>query len=62
VVEEVARSPAVASAISQQGAGFADQVVGEVGERSRRADAWLERAARRMLHRPDSAATPAAGP
>ena len=51
VVEEIARSPAVTSAISQQGTGFADQVVGEVGERSRRADAWLERAARRMLHR-----------
>jgi hypothetical protein len=52
VVEEIAQSPAVTAAISQQGAGFADQIAGEVGERSRRADAWLERAARRMLHRP----------
>ena len=51
VVDEVARSPAVTAAISQQGAGFADQIATEVGQRSRRADAWLERAARRMLHR-----------
>ena len=51
VVDEIARSPAVTSAISQQGMGFADQVVEEVGVRTRRADAWLERAARRMLHR-----------
>jgi hypothetical protein len=58
VVEEIARSPAVTAAISQQGAGFADQVVDAVGERSRRADAWLERAARRMLHRAPPAATP----
>ena len=62
VVEEVARSPAVMSAISRGGAGFADQVVGEVGERSRRADAWLERAAQRMLHRRPSPTTPAGGP
>ena len=49
---------AVTSAISQQGYGFADQVVGEVGERSRRADVWLERAARRMLHRTPPAPQP----
>lgn len=51
LIEEIARSPAVTEAISHQGAGFADQVVGQVGESTRRADAWLERAARRMLHR-----------
>ena len=51
VVLEVAESPAVADAIARQGAGFADQMAGEVGERTRRADAGLERAARRMLHR-----------
>ena len=62
VVDEIARSPAVTSAISQQGMGFADQVVEEVGVRSRRADAWLERAARRMLNRTPSPATPAGGP
>lgn len=52
VVEEVARSPVVTEAISRQGVGFAEQVVDDVGERSRRADAWLERVAQRMLHRP----------
>ena len=62
VVDEIARSPAVTSAISQQGMGFADQVVEEVGVRSRRADVWLERAARRMLNRNPSPATPAGGP
>jgi len=52
VVEEIAQSPAVTAAITQQTAGFADQVAGEVGLRSRRADARLERVARRLLHRP----------
>jgi hypothetical protein len=51
VVDEVARSPAVTDAISVQGFGFADQVAGEVRASSRRADAWLERLARRTLHR-----------
>jgi hypothetical protein len=51
VVEEIAQSPAVTAAITQQGAGFADQVAEEVGRRTRRADARLERLARRMLHR-----------
>ena len=51
VVEEIAASPAVADAISRQGTGFADQVVDEVGKRSRKADALLERTAHRILHR-----------
>ena len=51
VVLELAESPAVADALARQGAGFADQMAEEVGERTRRADAGLERAARRMLHR-----------
>lgn len=62
VVDEIARSPAVTDAISHQGAGFADQVAGEVGARTRRADARLERAARRLLHRrppPDVGPLPA---
>lgn len=62
VVEEIARSPAVTEAISHQGVGFADQVAGELGARSRRADARLERAARRLLHRgppPAGSAAPA---
>jgi hypothetical protein len=51
VVDEVARSPAVTDAIAHQGAGFADQVAGELGERSRRADARLEGIVRRLLRR-----------
>jgi hypothetical protein len=52
LVEEIARSPAVTEAITRQGVGFADQVAGDVRARSRNADAWLERAARRALRRP----------
>jgi hypothetical protein len=62
VVEEVAGSPAVADAISRQGTGFADQVVDEVGERSRKADALLERAAHRIFHRPAPAGPAPATP
>ena len=51
LVDEIARSPAVTEAISHQGAGFADQVAEEIGARTRTADARLERAARRLLHR-----------
>jgi hypothetical protein len=52
LIDEVAASPAVTAAISQQGLGFADQVGDEVRERSRGADDWAERAARRLIHRP----------
>ncbi len=66
VVDEIAKSPAVTQAITQQSAGFANQVAGEVGERSRRADVWLERRARRVLRRPppppDVAAAEPEGP
>jgi hypothetical protein len=51
LVDEVARSPAVTDAIAHQGAGFADQVAGEVRTRSRDADAWLEHVAQRALRR-----------
>ena len=51
VVDEVARSPAVTDAITQQGIGFADQVAGGVRARSRSADQVLERVARRALRR-----------
>lgn len=51
MIDEIAASPAVTAAISQQGLGFADQVGGEVRERTRRADDWVERAARRLAHR-----------
>jgi hypothetical protein len=51
LVDEIAGSPAVTRAISQQGLGFADQVGAEVRGRSRRADDWLEGRARRLIHR-----------
>ena len=51
LVDEIASSPAVADAISHQGAGFADQMAGVVRDRSRDADARLERIARKMFGR-----------
>jgi hypothetical protein len=51
LIDEIAASPAVTAAISQQGLGFAGQVGDEVRERSRKADDWVERAARRLAHR-----------
>ena len=51
LVDEVARSPAVTEAIAHQGYGFVDQVAGEVRERSRSADAVVERTTRRLLRR-----------
>jgi hypothetical protein len=61
VVDEIASSPAVTSAIAQQSVSFADQVAGGVRSRSRNADAWLEQRARRAFRRrsappPDSGA------
>lgn len=52
LIDEVAASPAVTAAISQQGLGFAGQMGEEVRDRSRSADDWAERAARRLIHRP----------
>jgi len=51
VVDEIARSPAVTDAITQQSFSFADQVAGEVRDRSRNADALVERTTRRLLRR-----------
>jgi hypothetical protein len=51
LVDEIARSPAVTEAITQQSLGFADQVAGGVRSRSRNVDDWLERKARRALRR-----------
>ncbi len=53
LVDEVADSPAVTAAISQQGLGFADQVGEEVRRRTRKADDWLERIAHRLIRRRD---------
>jgi hypothetical protein len=52
LVDEVARSPSVTEAISHQSAGLAEQMAEVVRDRSRSADARLERAARRVLGRP----------
>ncbi len=51
LVDEIAQSPSVAEAIPDQGLGFADQLGGELRTRSRKADAWLERAAGRVVRR-----------
>ena len=51
MVDEIAHSPAVTDAIGQQSVGFADQVAGQVRVRSQRADARVERVARRLLRR-----------
>ena len=51
LIDEIAQSPAVTDAITQQGMGFADQVADDVRERSRHADSRLERAALRLLRR-----------
>ena len=57
LVEEIARSPAVTDAIARQSVGFADQVADGVRARSRTADAWVERRARRLLRRDPAAPT-----
>src|SRR5919197_2765334 len=51
LVDDVAASPVVTQAITQQGVGFADQVNDQIRERSRDVDAKLERAAWRLLRR-----------
>lgn len=56
LVAEIAESPQVTAALSRQTAGVADQITDEVRERSRDADDWVERTARRLLRR--SAASP----
>ena len=58
MIDEIAASDSVTAAISQQGLGFADQVTDQVRDRSRKADDWLERAARRLAHRPPRALPP----
>jgi hypothetical protein len=51
LIDQIAQSPTVTAAISQQGLGFADEVGDEMRERSRKADDWLERAAHKLVHR-----------
>ena len=51
LVDEIAASPSVRAAVSQQGLGFADQVGDAVRARSRKGDRRLERAADRLMRR-----------
>jgi hypothetical protein len=51
LVDEVARSPSVLKAVEHQGLGFVDEVGAGARNRSRRADAWVERLAGRMTRR-----------
>ena len=51
LVDEIAASPTVRAALSQQGLGFADQVGEAVRARSRKGDRRLERAADRLMRR-----------
>ena len=62
LIDEIAQSPAVMAAVSQQGLGFADQFGGEMRSRSRKADDWLENAARRLTHRREQASAAEPGP
>lgn len=51
LVDEIAASPTVRAALSQQGLGFADQVGEAVRARSRKGDRRFERAADRLMRR-----------
>jgi hypothetical protein len=61
LVDEVAQSPAVMDAITSQSRGVADDVASDLRDRSRDADDWLERTARRMLRRHGRGGGPAPG-
>jgi hypothetical protein len=56
LVDEIARSPSVTEAITHQGTGFVDQVTESARGRSREADAWVQRVARRVGRRRDKGA------
>ena len=63
LIDEIASSPAVRAAVSQQGLGFADQLGDVVRERSRTGDRRLERVADRLMRRDrtEVATTPTQG-
>jgi uncharacterized membrane-anchored protein YjiN (DUF445 family) len=62
LVDEIARSPSVTEAIAHQGTGFLEQVAGKTRDRSRRADARLQRIAERLSrHRPADSPAPDPG-
>ena len=52
-VDEIARSPSVTEAIAHQGAGFVDEIADRARDRSRSADQWVQRIARRVGRRGD---------
>jgi hypothetical protein len=54
-VDEIARSPSVTEAIQHQSVGFVDEIADRARDRSRNADAWVQRLARRVgRHRSDA--------
>lgn len=55
-VDEIARSPSVTEAIAHQGAGFVDEIADKARDRSRSADIWVQRVARRVGRRRDRTA------
>jgi hypothetical protein len=61
LIDEIADSPAVTAAITQQSLGFADQIGDEVRTRSRNADDWLDRAAQRLKRKRRQADPPLGG-
>jgi hypothetical protein len=63
LVDEIAASPTVRAAVSQQGLGFADQVGDAVRARSRKGDRAFERAADRVTrhHRTEPPQIPKQG-
>jgi hypothetical protein len=65
LVDEIARSPSVTQAIAHQSTGFFEEVAERARDRSRNADARLERIARRISlrrSRRDTGETPALPP
>lgn len=52
ILERVLSSPAVTTALSQQGLSYADQLGDALRVRSRKADAWVERRAGGLRNRP----------
>jgi hypothetical protein len=61
LVAEIAQSPAVTAAISQQGVGFANQMAGVVRQRSLTADDRLEGFVRRLARRTPRTVAPEGG-
>ena len=51
LVDEIARSPSVAEAITRQSVGFVDELAGGVRTQSRSADTWLESRVRSAFRR-----------